>query len=61
MCGSRKIQRRLVVETALRGNRSVAVMADVCPVCGERFFDMAAMEKLERAGRRGARRRRRTD
>jgi YgiT-type zinc finger domain-containing protein len=52
MCGSRKIQRRLVVETAQRGEGSVAVMADVCPLCGERFFDMAAMEKLERAGRR---------
>jgi len=46
-CGLRRVERR-VVDVELRSGKTVRdVEADVCASCGERYFDMEAMEKIE--------------
>ena len=46
MCGSKKVSRR-TVNVKLKVGATVRVNADVCPNCGERYFDREAMEKIE--------------
>jgi YgiT-type zinc finger domain-containing protein len=46
MCGSKKVTRR-AVSVKLKVGATVRVIADVCPTCGERYFDSEAMEKIE--------------
>jgi len=48
MCGSKRI-RRQAVAVPLGDGRSQTVEAEVCPRCGERYFDRAAMQALEAA------------
>ena len=57
-CGSRKVVRRLVEELPQRGGKPTTVMVEVCLSCGERYYDLAAMQALERARRRPVRKRR---
>lgn len=46
-CGLRRVERR-VVDVELRSGKTVRdVEADVCAGCGERYFDMDAMDKIE--------------
>jgi YgiT-type zinc finger domain-containing protein len=45
-CGSKKVSRR-AVNVKLWVGKTVRVNADVCPVCGERYFDLDAMRALE--------------
>ncbi|MFH0981717.1 MAG: YgiT-type zinc finger protein, partial [Planctomycetota bacterium] len=46
-CGLRRVQRKRV-SVGLRNGRTVTgVEADVCATCGERYFDVKAMRKLE--------------
>jgi YgiT-type zinc finger domain-containing protein len=50
MCGSRKIRRvRRDVKIDVGQLHFIvpAVGFDECPQCGEQFFDLAAMEKIE--------------
>ncbi|MBN1344955.1 MAG: YgiT-type zinc finger protein [Phycisphaerae bacterium] len=51
-CGSRRVERKEVTVTLRAGRAATGINADVCLDCGERYFDMAAMEKLE-STRRG--------
>ena len=46
-CGLRRVQRRLVDVRLKSGEIVRGVEADVCAHCGERYFDMNAMEKIE--------------
>lgn len=48
MCGSKKVSRR-AVNVKLKVGATVRVNADVCPNCGERYFDRKAMQRLEAA------------
>jgi len=59
MCGSRKVIRRSVRVSEGVPKRPVYVTAEVCRSCGERYYDMAAMQKLDRE-RRGSTGKRRT-
>jgi len=52
ICGSRRIARKKVTVRFRDGRRSTFVMADVCPDCGEQFYDMTAMEQLTRSRRK---------
>lgn len=46
-CGSTRVQRKRV-SVRLRDGRSLTgVEADVCAACGERYYDLEAMQKLE--------------
>ncbi|MFQ5807799.1 MAG: YgiT-type zinc finger protein [Phycisphaerae bacterium] len=46
-CGSKRVQRRQV-SVRLRDGRTVtSVEADVCAACGERYYDLEAMQRLE--------------
>ena len=46
-CGLRRVERR-VVDVKLRSGKFVRkVEADVCANCGEKYFDMDAMDKIE--------------
>ncbi|NOS99982.1 MAG: YgiT-type zinc finger protein [Phycisphaerales bacterium] len=47
MCGSRRVHREFVEAKSTSGPM-VQVEADVCPNCGEWYFDPAAMRILER-------------
>jgi len=52
-CGSKRVQRKRV-SVQLRGGSTVTgVQADVCAACGERYFDLEAMRKLEAEGADG--------
>jgi len=46
-CGLRRVERRVVDVTLKSGKVVRAVEADVCATCGERCFDMDAMDKIE--------------
>lgn len=47
MCGSRRVEHKHV-SVRLRSGRIVSeIEADVCLACGERYYDLAAMQKLE--------------
>ena len=49
-CGSTRVQRKRV-SVRLRDGRSVTgIEADVCAACGERYYDVQAMERLEAVG-----------
>ena len=49
-CGSQRVQRKQV-SVRLRDGRTVsAVRADVCAACGERYYDLEAMRRLEAEG-----------
>jgi YgiT-type zinc finger domain-containing protein len=49
MCGQDAVRRRSV-SVKLRNGRVVEdVQADVCDRCGERYYDLQAMERIERA------------
>lgn len=42
--------RRLLVDVHLRSGKVVrGVEADVCPKCGERYYDLDAVAKIEKA------------
>ncbi len=59
MCGSKRIQLEAVSVPVGKG-KTATVEAQVCLVCGEQYFDRAAMQTLEAAegiGRRPRRRR----
>ncbi len=47
MCGSRRIRRKVITVEYSDGVRVPDVTAEVCPACGEIYFDVPAMEKLE--------------
>jgi YgiT-type zinc finger domain-containing protein len=57
VCGSRRIQRR-VVPAEIEGGRTVDVEADVCPDCGEEYYDLHAMQAIDSAREGRARDRR---
>lgn len=49
-CGSTRVQRK-EVSVRLRDGRTVTgVKADLCAACGERYFDLEAMRRLEAEG-----------
>ena len=49
-CGSKRVQRK-EVSVRLRDGRTVSgVKADVCDTCGERYYDLEAMRRLEAEG-----------
>jgi hypothetical protein len=52
MCGSRRIERKDVTVRLPDGRQAGPVQAEVCSACGERYYDLAAMQKLELARRR---------
>jgi len=58
MCGSRSVRRQLV-DVHLRSGKIVRdVEADVCPRCGERYYDLDAVQQIEKAWiKRSSRRR----
>jgi hypothetical protein len=56
MCGSRQIERCLVKEPAFSGARPTTISIEICHACGERYYDMAAMQALEKARRSNGRR-----
>jgi YgiT-type zinc finger domain-containing protein len=47
MCGSRRIRRKVITVEYGDGVRVPDVTAEVCSACGEIYFDVPAMEKLE--------------
>ncbi|MEE9293843.1 MAG: YgiT-type zinc finger protein [Phycisphaerae bacterium] len=49
-CGSKRVQRKRISVRLRNGSTATGVEADVCPKCGERYFDLKAMEKLEAEG-----------
>jgi len=57
MCGSRKIERRVITVKYRDGVQVPNVAAEVCANCGETYFDLAAMERLEALDGRSRRRR----
>jgi YgiT-type zinc finger domain-containing protein len=56
-CGSKKIKVKRVSVHLRNGKTARGIRAEVCEVCGERYFDSAAMDKLELAMGLGTRRR----
>jgi YgiT-type zinc finger domain-containing protein len=46
-CGLRRVERRVVDVELRSGKIAHDVEADVCANCGERYFDMDAMDKIE--------------
>ena len=59
-CGSKRIRRRVIdLELTVRDKTRIvpSVELEVCPDCGEKLFDIAAMNKVEELfpPRRGAR------
>jgi hypothetical protein len=54
MCGSRKMKRHPALETPHKGGKPVTVVVEECLNCGERYYDLAAMQKLERNQKRPA-------
>jgi YgiT-type zinc finger domain-containing protein len=52
MCGSRRITRKAVSVRLKSGHTVRGVPADVCAACGEQFFDIRAMDKIEAARER---------
>lgn len=52
MCGSRRIERKEVSVQLPNGRQTGPVEAEVCSACGERYYDLEAMQKLELARRR---------
>jgi YgiT-type zinc finger domain-containing protein len=58
MCGSRSVRRQRV-EVHLRSGKVVRdVEADVCPKCGERYYDLDAVRQVEKAWAKKSTRRR---
>lgn len=49
-CGARKMVRKKVAIERRNGRGVETVVADVCTVCGERYFDLQAMRTLETRG-----------
>lgn len=47
MCGARRVERKEVTVRRCSGRTITGVIADVCANCGERYFDMEAMRKIE--------------
>ena len=49
-CGSNRIQRKVVdLEWTAKGKNKIVpgIELEVCPECGEKLFDLAAMDRLE--------------
>lgn len=51
MCGAEGVQRRRISVKLLSGVTVRGIEAEVCPACGETYFDPVAMDRLEAAGR----------
>lgn len=47
MCGARRVERKEVTVRRRSGRMITGVIADVCAACGQRYFDMEAMRKIE--------------
>lgn len=58
MCGSKRVKRRSVTVRFRDGRVSFPVRADVCQDCGERYYDLDAMQKLEQDRKHLGRKRR---
>jgi hypothetical protein len=58
MCGSRRIERCNIKEAAYSGARPTTISIEMCHACGERYYDMAAMQALEKARRSNGRKKR---
>jgi YgiT-type zinc finger domain-containing protein len=46
-CGSKRVARRRVSVSRRDGRTVAKVEADVCAACGERYYDLEAMQQLE--------------
>ena len=46
-CGSQRVQRKRVSVRLRDGRSMTGVEADVCDACGERYYGLEAMKKLE--------------
>lgn len=46
MCGSKRVSRKSVGVTSAKTGLTTTVLAEVCPDCGERYYDMEAMRVL---------------
>jgi YgiT-type zinc finger domain-containing protein len=50
VCGSKRVRRQRVSVRLRNGQTITGVEADVCPNCGERYYDLETMHRLEAAG-----------
>lgn len=46
MCGSKRVARK-TVEVKTKRRKPVFVEADVCPDCGEQYYDLEAMRVIQ--------------
>lgn len=46
-CGSQRVESKKVSVRLRDGRKVTGVRADVCAACGERYFDLEAMRRLE--------------
>ena len=46
-CGSQRVGSKKVSVRLRNGRKVTGVKADVCAACGERYFDLEAMQRLE--------------
>jgi len=51
LCGAKRVRRRRVSVRLRTGGTVTGVEADVCEACGERYYDLAAMHKLQAAAK----------
>jgi len=49
MCGSNRVTRKHITVQLRDGREVREIEADVCPACGEQYFDLEAMRKLDAA------------
>ena len=49
MCGSKRVRRKQVTVQLGNGQTVRGIEAEVCLVCGERYYDLEAMRKLDEA------------
>jgi YgiT-type zinc finger domain-containing protein len=47
-CGSKRVERKRIAVRRRNGRIVSNVDAEVCAACGERYYDLEAMRKLER-------------
>ncbi|MFQ5489496.1 MAG: YgiT-type zinc finger protein [Phycisphaerae bacterium] len=46
-CGSKDVRRKRVSVVLRSGRKVSGIEADVCAACGERYYDIQAMQRLE--------------
>ncbi|MFM9958924.1 MAG: YgiT-type zinc finger protein [Phycisphaerales bacterium] len=58
-CGEETVSRRTITVQRLDGRSVPGVRADICRTCGEQYFDIEAMRKIEAASAKVSPKRRR--